>query len=202
MKNATASSVSPPAEPVTTVSPFGDTIAVNRTVAVVTASSVPVAPEGYKATDAKTRARTLRKVNAEHVPEGREALAQIIDRGPSLTLDLGKHAPRTGPLATLLDRINLLESSLTRIDALKAAHDELYDIAISDMAMVCEQVMGLYNSNVEHDPSIAEHYSKVAKFAALHGETVSQGIARKRDMQQQIDAAQKSKVAVTGTEGK
>ena len=86
MKNQSASSPEPTAAP----GVFGDTIAVNRTLPVVEPSSIVGPPVGYKATDAKVRQRALRKVNADHVAEGKEALGELAALGSQLAT--GKRA--------------------------------------------------------------------------------------------------------------
>ena len=78
---------------------------------------------------------------------------------------------------------------------------ELEDIAQSDMAVIIEDVNNLCEANLKHNPSLATKFKLVIKFMALHGASVSDGIARKRAEKDALAAARKagaSEAAATG----
>ena len=159
---------------------FDDSLTINRSVPVVPASSVPAPPGAFHPTDTVSRQRRLRKVDQANLSELQGALRQIVQRGSDIVKHLGPNAPSAALSSALLTRFDGISASRTATLHFLAYLDEIEDIAISDMDQVTEQVDKLYQANVDSDSKLLPLYNTVVAYRALHGASVSLGIARKK----------------------
>jgi hypothetical protein len=158
---------------------FGDTIANNRSIAVVAADQFPKIPTDFKASSGEIRRTSLRKLDKDLLDELLAALAVCNSRGATMSEDLGKKAPPAEKAGELYQRLTAVQGSLSIAVRLVDYLKEVEDIAIHDSVLYLEAVKKLYDINVE-DPNLAATYEKVNALFKARSAKISEGIAAKK----------------------
>ena len=165
---------------VTAQAAINDQMAINRALPVTPLEDIPQRPRAFVPTDIEVRRRVLRKMADELRAEGKEAMAEAVERGDDLQGDLGPRAPAAAAVAEVLDRIRSSESAILRVGGLLEYLLEIEDIALSDGMLLLEKLNKAYKYNVELDPNLAEIYPALVKFFAARSRMVSEGMALSR----------------------
>lgn len=158
---------------------LGDTIAVNRSVAIVSVDKFPKIPPEYRATPPDVRKTELRKLDSDLMDELLAALLACKSRGAAMSDDLGKKAPPAEKAGELHQRLTAVQETLAVARPLLAYLQEVEDIAIHDAVLYLEKVKKLYDNNAD-DPNLAALYTKVNALFSARNAKISQGIATKK----------------------
>jgi len=166
-----------------------DSMAVNRTLPVTPAASIVRPDKRYKPTDPDTRKKRLRRVadgqEAEALDAGKESAAL----GKQLGELLGQHAPDPAKTQAIVERVEAIDEALAPATSLVQFLSELREIALSDLQMVLERENKLYQTNVEFEPALAQHFKKLVKYFSLRGAAISAGKAQAKALESATEAA-------------
>jgi translation initiation factor 2B subunit (eIF-2B alpha/beta/delta family) len=162
-----------------------DTIANNRTIAVVNAKELPRIPSGFRPSTTEVLRNGLRKVEEASISELLGALQVCVQKGRALQEELGKKTPPVEKAEELITRINDLQDTLAIARPLLTYLEELEDIALSDGVIYLESIKRAFDNNAD-DPNLAADYAKVLKFFIARSGKISEGIAAKKALEEAL----------------
>ncbi len=155
-----------------------DTIAHNRACQPVQAAEIPTVPAAFKPTEPEKRRRSLRVMPAALNAEALHALEEIAANEATFQQDLGELAPNPAPAKKLATRIRTLDGTLGAMNAQVEYHQELEDIAQSDMIEILEAAYREYEHRVDRMPQLAKRYQALVRFFEARSAAISAGIER------------------------
>jgi hypothetical protein len=157
---------------------INETIAVNRALPVVEASSIPLPSPGFRPTAIEIRRRQLRRIAAELESEVVEALREYATRGAEIAKTLGEKAPSAESAALLLSRLHAVQNSLTSVDLLRTYLAELEEIALSDSIEFLEKAKKRIDLEAADDPTLKAYHKRMLTFFEARGALISEGRTR------------------------
>lgn len=155
-----------------------DTIARNRACQPVQSSDLPVVPAAFKPTEFEKRRRSLRAIPGSLASEGLHALEEIAANEATFQQDLGELAPSAAPVGKLVTRIQTIDRTLGALTGQLEYHQELEDIAQSDMLEILEAAYREYEHRVDRMPQLAKRYQALVRFFEARSAAISAGIER------------------------
>ncbi|HLH27728.1 MAG TPA: hypothetical protein VKW77_02355 [Acidimicrobiales bacterium] len=174
MPTKSGSAPSPSAAPASQAA-LDDTIAVNRTVDVVAANTVPGPAAGFRPTDAETRKRQLRRIAETLVSEAMDAGREANENAHRMKDDLGKHAPDGRHAGALVARLEQIQSGRRRAETLVGYYQEIEEIALSDLEVFLVAENREFEHAVSHEPQLADVYPLLVKYFAAKAAAISEG---------------------------
>jgi hypothetical protein len=157
-----------------------DTIASNRVVTPLLAAQLPAVPTGFLATPFEERRSRLRLVPQTQRAELLAALREAHARRATLARELGEFAPDVKGAAELADRIDGLSRTVQALAALRACHEELEDIALSDGLVLLEKLNEEFQHRKGKVSDLAAKYPHLDTLFTQRGTLISEGIARSK----------------------
>jgi len=176
------------AAPAAQVSPR-DTIAVNRVLPVTPTKDIPRPPPRFKATDAETRRRELRKVAVNLTAELLRALREAQSKVPQLQGDFGHHAPEAADAGAIADRHDSISPSLSAAETLATFLRELEDINLSDGEFLLETLWDLYQHNIKYDGSLVGQYPALVAYFEGKSAAIASGKAHAKAVETAAEGA-------------
>jgi len=182
-KPAPAKTLTKPAAPAKTAASTAphDSIAENRRLPIMAATSIPKVPVGFVPTPNEERTRRLTRPAEALRAELLVALDEVISRKATYHAELGDLAPDPAQAEALRPRLSALRESVVAVDSLAAFLHEMEEIAVSDAADFLQSVTEEVEHRARKKTELAMAYSRVLHIAEQRRQLISNGIARAKD---------------------